>query len=206
MSANKPFSQACENNKLPILTVLQPLFAHLKTVLEIGSGSGQHAVYFAEAMPTLHWQTSDLPENHAGIKLWLDESALANVGAPLAFDVRSRVWPAQQYDAVFTANSLHIMAWESVQLMLGRIHQVTNEAGYLVIYGPFNYGNHYTSESNARFDHWLQQQNPDSGLRDFEAVDDMIKQAGLTLHFDKAMPANNRLLCWQKNGGGSYGS
>lgn len=199
MSIEKPFSQACENNKSPILTVLQPLFTDIQTVLEIGSGTGQHAVYFAKEMPDIHWQTSDLPENHAGIKLWLDESGLENVSPPIEFDVRAQGWPQQNYDVVFTANSLHIMAWESARLMLSRVNQLINKAGYLVIYGPFNYGNEYTSESNARFDQWLKRQNPDSGIRDFEAVDAIVKDAGFDLHFDKAMPANNRMLCWQKH-------
>lgn len=197
MSINKPFSESCERNKAPILAILREAFVHTRQVLEVGSGSGQHAVYFGAALPHLTWQTSDLPENHPGILAWLHEATLPNVLPPIALDVNG-AWPGGEFNAVFTANTLHIVSWQAAQQLINGAASVLAQKGRLVIYGPFNYGGRFTSDSNARFEDWLKVRNPLSGIRDFEAVRDCASQAGLRLEADHAMPANNHLLVFYK--------
>lgn len=195
---SKFFSEACERNRGPILDQLRDHLSGARRVLEIGSGTGQHAVHFAAALPHLVWQTSDLPANHPGINAWIAEAALPNLLPPLTLDVGAGPWPAQSCDAVFSANTLHIMGWEEVQAMFAGIGRVLEPDGILCIYGPFNYGGAYTSDSNARFDAMLRAQAPHMGIRDFEAVDALARQHGLLLVADHPMPANNRLLVWRR--------
>ena len=197
-----PSSPACENNKRPILLILERVFKDCRVVLEIGSGTGQHAVYLAPRLaPDLIWQTSDLAGNHPGIKAWIDAFPSNNVRPPLALDVDNPAWPVTEpVDAVFTANTCHIMGWPSVRNMFARLPEILVEHGLLVIYGPFNYNHQYTSPSNARFDAWLKQQGGHQGIRDIADVNSLAKQAGFTLLEDNAMPAHNRLLVWRKTG------
>ena len=192
----KPDAPSCERNREPILAVLRDHFADRCAVLEIGSGTGQHAVFFAAALPHLSWQASDRAANLAGIRAWLDEAALPNTPAPIAFDV-SAAWPQQRFDAVFSANTLHIMSWSDVGRLFAGLPGVLTDDARLVIYGAFNYGGHYTSESKAVFNAWLKSQGAHQGLRDFEAVDALARQAGLVLLEDRAMPSNNRCLVWR---------
>lgn len=194
----KPFSEACERNKTPILVILNGVFAAPAHILEIGSGTGQHAVYFAAAMPHLSWQTSDLPANHCGISMWLDETVLPNLLLPIPLDVMGK-WPEQQFDGVFTANTLHFMPWQSVQKLFEGVGQVLKSGGRLVIYGPFNYGGAYTSDSNARFDEWLKAKDPGFAIRDIEAIIECAHHASLQLDADHAMPANNRTLVFTRS-------
>lgn len=189
----RPFSEACERNKAPIGDILRHVFTLPAHILEIGSGTGQHAVHFGSLLPHLTWQTSDLTANHDGIRLWLEESQLPNVLMPITLDV-SRKWPQKKFDGIFTANTLHIMPWDNGHKLLEGAAHSLNLGGLLVIYGPFNYGGQYTSESNARFDDWLKARDPLSAIRDFEAVSDYAGRHGLRLCSDHAMPANNRLL------------
>lgn len=198
MTAVKPFSAASERNRGPILEVLREHFADRRQVLEIGSGSGQHAVHFAAALPQLIWQCSDRAEALPGLQLWLDEAALPNTPKPLTLDVGQPDWPAQTWDAVFTANTLHIMAWEQVQTLFARLPAVLAPDAKLAVYGPFNYDGTYTAPSNAEFDVWLKSRDPRSAIRDFEAVDELATAAGLRLRADLGMPANNRCLVWQR--------
>ena len=197
MMSERPYSAACERNRDAILAVLREHLADRTQVLEIGSGTGQHAVYFAAALPHLVWQTSDRIEHHAGIRAWLEEAALPNVLPPLTLDVND-AWPQQRYDAVFSANTLHIMSWEEVQTLFARLSQVMAPGARLVIYGPFNYSGKFTSDSNAQFQQTLKSWGAHMGIRDFEAVDALAQNIGLTLLKDHAMPANNRCLVWQK--------
>lgn len=194
----KPFAQSCEENQAPIVTVLREIFADRRRVLEIGSGTGQHAVYFARHMPHLYWQTSELTENHPGICAWLDEAGLPNVAAPLLLDVERKPWPMIDADAVFTANTAHIISWLQVEALFSGVGAILSSGGVFALYGPFNYGGRFTSESNARFDVWLKARDPLSGVRDFEALDDLAQAAGLILAHDFEMPANNRTLVWHK--------
>jgi SAM-dependent methyltransferase len=195
---DKPFAESCVQNREPILAVLREVFADRRQVLEIGSGTGQHAVYFGAALPHLVWQTADVPPHHAGIRAWLIDAALPNVLPPLALDVCQPAWRGDRYDAVFSANTLHIMSWPEVACFFAGVGEVLGLGGVLVVYGPFNYDGAFTSESNARFDAWLKARDPASGVRDFEAVDALARAQGLVLQQDIAMPANNRSLVWRR--------
>lgn len=195
---NKPYAESCEQNQAPILAVLREIFADRQHVLEIASGTGQHAVHFGRALPHLTWQTSELPQNHAGIRAWLDEAGLANVLPPLALDVTREDWPMHGVDAVFNANTVHIVSWPAVECMFAGIGKVLAADGVLALYGPFNYGGQFTSDSNARFDTWLKSRDPLSGVRDFEALNALAEAQGLALEQDVAMPANNRTLVWRR--------
>jgi cyclopropane fatty-acyl-phospholipid synthase-like methyltransferase len=197
MKMDKPYAPACERNREPILAVLRECFADRRDVLEVGSGTGQHAVHFAAAMPWLSWQCSDRAEHLPGIRLWLDEAGLPNTPAPIELDV-SGAWARRRFDAVFSANTLHIMGWPEVQQFFEGVDAVLATDGVLAAYGPFNYGGEYTSDSNREFDAWLKARDPRSGIRDFEAVDALAREIGLTLMDDVAMPANNRTLVWRR--------
>lgn len=192
------FSEACERNKDPILSNLREHFAAISYVLEIGSGTGQHAVYFGEQLPHLVWQASDVAENLAGISQRLDQDGPANVITPIALNVADNPWPVESTEAIFSANSLHIISWEHVEHFFRGIGTVLNPGGTLCIYGPFRYGNLYTSDSNAAFDRHLKARDPFSGIRDFEAVDRLATAQGLRLVADHAMPANNQMLVWRR--------
>lgn len=197
MMDDKPHAPSCDRNRDPILAVLRHHFAEAASVLEVGSGTGQHAVYFALKMTWLDWQCSDREGNLPGIRQWLEEAMLPNTPAPIALDVDGS-WPTQRYNAVFTANTLHIMGWEGVQAFFRGVGKVLGPRGSLVVYGPFNYEGRYTSDSNREFDAWLKTRDPQSAIRDFEAVDALAREQGLLLIDDVAMPANNRCLVWRK--------
>jgi len=197
MMEDKPHAPSCDRNRDPILAVLRHHFAEVRQVLEIGSGTGQHAVYFAMKLPRLTWQCSDVADNLAGIRQWLDETDLPNTPPPLELDVDGQ-WPAQRFDAAFSANSLHIMGWASVQAFFAGLGGVLGARASLIVYGPFNYEGRYTSESNREFDAWLKARDPASGIRDFESVDALAQAQGFLLIDDVAMPANNRCLVWRK--------
>lgn len=198
MNPDKPFSESCVQNRAPILAVLREVFADRRRVLEIGSGTGQHAVDFGAALSHLQWQTADVAAHHQGIRLWLDDAALPNVLAPIELDVNQSAWRSGRYDAVFSANTLHIMGWPEVGRFFAGVGEVLEPGGVLAVYGPFNYHGAFTSESNARFDAWLKSRDPASGVRDFEAVDALAAAQGLSLQRDYAMPANNRTLVWRR--------
>ena len=193
----KAYCQACENNKDPILRVLGSLFADKRLVLEIGSGTGQHAAYFAAAMPHLEWQPSDVEENHASIEAWID--GVENARSPLVLDVDAGKWPRQRFDAAFSANTAHIMRWPTVINMFEGLSSVLEPGGVFALYGPFNYGGDYTSEGNARFDRTLRASGAGMGIRDFEAIAGLAESTGMSLIADHPMPANNRTLTWQRN-------
>jgi len=192
-----PFSEACERNKDPILEKLREHFAAATRVLEIGSGTGQHALHFAAALPQLAWQTSEVPGQLDAVRAWLAARGLPNVLAPIELDVRGE-WPAGSFDAIFSANTLHIMGWDGVCALFRGVARCLAPGGVLAIYGPFNYGGRHTSDSNAAFDDLLRRRDPASGIRDREAVEELARAAGLAPVVDHAMPANNRLLVWAR--------
>jgi cyclopropane fatty-acyl-phospholipid synthase-like methyltransferase len=196
----KPYSEACERNRDPILDVLRVAFADAREVLEIGSGTGQHAVYFARHLPHLTWHASDVAEHHAGINAWIAEAALPNLRAPVALDVREERWPvaAGSVDGVFSANTLHIMDWGAVEAFFRGVASVLKPGGVLAVYGPFNDGGQFTAPSNARFDAMLRARGEGSALRDVEAVDALARGIGLARTLDAPMPANNRTLVWRR--------
>ena len=202
-----PFSQACENNQAPILAVLQTALADRSHLLEVGSGTGQHSVFMAPRLPHLVWQTSELPEHHTGIRAWHAAHPAPNLRAPITVDLRSRDWPQVSdgsegnegpFDAVFTSNTAHIMAWPLVQRLFALLGQHLPPGGVFAVYGPFNYGGSFTSDSNRNFDAWLRQRDVQCGIRDFEAMVETAQANGLQLQADHAMPANNRLLVFRK--------
>lgn len=196
----KPYAESCDQNREPILKVLREVFAGRRNILEIGSGTGQHAVFFAEQLPHLTWQTSDLPANHPGILAWLEELGSERVLPPLTIDTTEVDWPIDgPVDGVFSANTAHIMHWPAVQGMFAGIGRCLAPGGVFALYGPFNYEGRFTSESNARFDQWLKGRDPESGIRDFEALCELARAAGMDLERDFEMPANNRILVWRKD-------
>ena len=196
---NKPFSESCEQNKEPILSVISPIFSSYSRVLEIGSGTGQHAIYFAEKMPHLTWCSSDRRSHLEGINMWLEAVALSNVEPPIELDVSSSHWPVFDIDAVFTANSVHIMSLQEVVCLMQGAGKLLRAQGSLVIYGPFNYGGCYTSQSNASFDQWLKSRDPRSGIKDFETMLSLASENAMQLVADHTMPANNRILHFMKS-------
>ncbi|MBY4675879.1 DUF938 domain-containing protein [Marinobacterium arenosum] len=193
------FSEASERNKGPILAILSQALSGPQRVLEIGSGSGQHAHHFTEALPQLYWQCTELDENLAALQHNLAAIGSPALAEPVGLDVRAEHWPlAGPFDVVYSANTLHIMGWPEVEQFFAGVGRVLAADGLLLVYGPFRYGGDYTSPSNAQFDRWLQKRDPRSGIRDFEAVDALAREIGLSLIADHAMPANNQLLIWQR--------
>jgi hypothetical protein len=192
----KPFSEASERNRGPILEVLKRVFSSNRLVLEIGSGTGQHAAYFAAGLPHLVWQASDVAENLPGIREWVKEAGVSNLRDPIVLDVDLE-FPPLQVDAVFSANTCHIMSWPQVERMFEGIGKIRTLKTFC-LYGPFNYGGRYTSESNARFDAMLRAGDPASGLRNVEDIVRLASLNGLRLEEDNAMPVNNRLLVFQR--------
>lgn len=198
---NKQFSVACERNRVPIAAVLGSVLTTSQRVLEIGSGTGQHAVYFAAQFPHLTWQTSDLPANHASILAWQQEAGLPNVLPPLALDMADPDWPqtlAAGYDAIFTANTCHIMSWPQVRNMFAGVGRVLAAGGRFWTYGPFNVDGQFTSPSNAAFDASLKEYAAHMGIRDMAELLVLAAEHHLVLRADHAMPANNRLLEWER--------
>jgi hypothetical protein len=199
-----PYAPACDRNREPILAVLREAFADRRRVLEVGSGTGQHAVHFAPALPHLTWQCSDRVENLPGIRAWLANGALANTPEPLAFDVNG-TWPTHRYDALFSANTLHIMSWPEVVRLFAGLPGLLAPDAVVVIYGPFNIGGRYTHENNAAFDASLKSRVPHQGIRDLEAVDALARSADLAWVESRAMPANNHCLVWRRTVGAASG-
>lgn len=200
------WSEACERNREPILAVLRRLLQDRRRVLEIGSGTGQHAEYFAAQLPHLLWQASDHPDYLPGIAERLAEAGLPN--APVPWPLQAELAPVPGmaplpeaplgFDAVFSANTLHIMSWPHVQALFAGLPAVMADDALLCVYGPFNYNGNYSSDSNRQFDGWLKARDPESGIRDAEAVDALAAAQGLRLVDDVAMPANNRLRIWRR--------
>ncbi|MBB3107811.1 cyclopropane fatty-acyl-phospholipid synthase-like methyltransferase [Psychrobacter luti] len=203
-TASLPFSQACENNKQPILEILQQELQGFNHVLEVGSGTGQHSVYLAPRLGHLTWQTSDVLAHHATINAWHAAYPAPNLYAPLTFDVSHDSVPtnkavAAPYDAVFTANTLHIMSWSLVEKLFELVGEALSINGKLIVYGPFNENGHYISVGNQQFDISLQQHDPKSGIRHLEDIIALAKTHHLRLSDRYAMPANNQLLVFQKH-------
>jgi SAM-dependent methyltransferase len=192
-------SDAADRNKAPILNIIATEFAHTRRVLEIGSGTGQHALHFAAHLPHISWQPSDTGDYLPILRERLRNEGAANLRDVLELDVRTDPWPVDRVDGIFSANTLHIMSWKAVQDFFRGVGHVLGTPGVLCIYGPFRYGDRYTSDSNARFDEFLQRRDPESGLRDAHELDGLARQQGLQLGADHAMPANNQLLVWTRN-------
>ena len=195
---NKPFSQACANNQSVISEVLERVFAHKKNALEIGSGTGQHGVWFAKKMPHLSWQLSDRQQNHEGIKQWTSDFPSPNLLSPMTLDVLTDRWPTSAYDAAYSANTAHIMPWQAVEAMFNGIGERLILGGVFCLYGPMKYMGVLEAQSNVEFDYRLRQQSPHQGIREFHDINRLANNAGLALKEDNLMPANNQLIVWQK--------
>ena len=193
----KQYSESCRQNKEPILSTIKPLLTNTTSVLEIGSGTGQHAVYFAEHMPYLRWQASDQSQYLPSVNAWINDANFDNLPNAIELDV-TQSWPQVKVESIFSANTVHIMSWEMVVDFFQGVGQVLETDGQFILYGPFNYNGQYTSQSNANFDLWLKGRDPRSAIRDFEALNQLAQKAGLSLANDFAMPANNRILHWVK--------
>jgi len=195
----KPFAPSCERNQSVILDVLKSIITDEdKHLLEIGSGTGQHAVFMAPNFPHLQWQTADLEENHAGINMWIDDAKLDNISAPIIYESGQSVFPDIDVDIVFTTNTLHIMSWQNVKVLIKQLGENLKKGAKIIIYGPFNYNRQFTSESNAKFDVWLKQQEPHRGIRNFEDIVQLMLAQSIHLKQDIEMPANNRILYFVK--------
>ena len=195
---HKPVAPSCDENWQPILQCIKGLFTEPETLLEIGSGTGQHAVYLCPHLPHLRWQPSDLADQIEGMEQWFKDAELPQILSPKTLDVSEENWLDDPVAYVFTANTTHIMSWQKVQHMFAGIGRHLKSGGLFAQYGPFNYNGEYTSPSNARFDDWLKQRDPQSGIRHFEDLAQLARENSLILHSDNEMPQNNRILVWQK--------
>ncbi len=194
---SKPYAEACDENGPHILQVLKARLPAEGELLEIGSGTGQHAVMFAAALPGIIWHTSDQGEMHEGIQMWLDEAAHPNLRAPIALNVLHDPWPKQQFDAIYSANTAHIMPEEAVEAMFAGVSVALKSGAPFLLYGPFMYDGEHTSESNWRFDRWLRSSEPHRGIRDVAWLKEIATSLGLVLEEDIEMPVNNRILIWR---------
>ncbi|MBT8081731.1 MAG: DUF938 domain-containing protein [Gammaproteobacteria bacterium] len=194
----RPVSGYASRNAPAILEVLRCEFRDREHVLEIGSGTGQHAAYFAAALPYLVWQTSDLDQNHFGIEAWISHAQLDNVIAPLSLDVRTASVEPATFDAVFSANTAHIMDVDAVRSMFRIVGDALRDGGVFCLYGPFRVGGAFNTASNEAFDASLRQRDPVMGIRDLEALDEFASQAALLRRRLYAMPSNNCTAVWQK--------
>ena len=195
----KQHSPSFERNKDAVLAVLREILPPAGLVLEIGSGSGQHAAHIAPHLPGVDWQPTDLPESLPSIAAWREASGAANLRVPLALDLLSPEWPVARCDAVVCINTVHIVAWEGVQNLFAGAGRVLRPGGVMYVYGAYRYTDRPLEPSNEQFDRWLKRRDPRSGVRDFAAVDALARAAGLTLAGDRAMPANNRSIWWRKS-------
>jgi len=191
------YSESCTRNQQVIAEQLAPIFAQSDCVLEIGSGSGQHALHFCQTHPHLNWQCSDQTQWLDGLTKNIAASEISAIATPIELDVNAR-WPNKQYSLIYTANSLHIMSMQSMLALFSNIGSHLTETGYFCCYGPFKYQGDYTSPSNSQFDVWLKNRDTLSGIRDFEVISELAKEQRLKLISDTNMPANNQLLIWQK--------
>lgn len=194
-----PHSDACERNRGPILDVLKVHFADRLQVLEIGSGTGQHAVHFAAGLGHLTWHSSDCGRALPGVRAWLEAAALDNTPEPIELDVARSPWPRRRFDAAFSANTLHIMGWGEVEAMFAGLDGVLDAGATLVVYGPFMRNGEHSAPSNAAFDASLRARDPRMGVRALEDVDGLAAGIGLHLHAVVDMPANNLCVVWHRH-------
>ncbi|MDJ0750404.1 MAG: DUF938 domain-containing protein [Woeseiaceae bacterium] len=195
------FAAAAQRNASPILAVLRREFAERNSVIEIGSGTGQHAVAFASEMTHLEWQPSDVAENCPGIRAWLKDSGIRNVLPPLELDVRYDDAGHNQFDAAFSANTAHIMDKDAVRRMFAVTGKALVSGGSFCLYGPFRIGARFNAPSNAAFDASLRQQSPAMGIRDLETLEAFALSAGMRRERLYAMPSNNYVVLWRAGEG-----
>lgn len=194
----KQFAPACERNQPYILDVLRRIFTRSGEVLEIGSGTGQHAVYFAAQLPHLQWQPTDLADNLSSIDAWRREANLSNVHRPRVLDLSAPDPIPARPRYVVCINTIHIVAWPLVESLFELAGRSLQSGGILYCYGPFRYADRALEPSNERFDQALRMRDPESGIRRFEDVNRLAEHHGFIHEGDRAMPANNRSLWWKR--------
>jgi SAM-dependent methyltransferase len=202
MAQEKPFAPSAERNREPLRDVLKKVLTGSGLLLEIGSGTGQHAAYLAQDFPAYQWQPTDLPEKLDTIDAWAADSDAENILPAIALDLAAdpskEDWPVQQCDALVCINTIHIVAWPLVVNLFRGASRALKPGGVMFVYGPFEYSDRPLEPSNAEFDEWLKLRDPNSGIRKFEDVNELAEQGGLRLEEDLAMPANNRSIWWRK--------
>jgi len=194
----KQYAPACDRNQDYILEVLREILPDKKSLLEIGSGTGQHAAYLAPYFPDLRWQPTDLEQNLASINAWCSEHAGNNINTPRVLDLASGQWPVDSCDAVICINTIHIVSWRLVEKLFSGAGKTLSTGGIIYVYGPYQYAGKELEESNQNFNVWLKDRDPESGIREFEKVNALAEKSGLVFKFDKLMPANNRSIVWEK--------
>lgn len=197
MIPEKPYALSCDKNSAPILEVLKDYLPGHHALLEVGAGTGQHAVFMAPHFKELTWTLADLQDRHEGIQMWLKDFPRANVEGPVEYEVGKDPLPEGDFDVVFTANTLHIMPWSLCLQLFDDLSVLKNDSLFIV-YGAFNYEGKYTSESNENFDKWIKGKFPGGGIRDFEKIEEELRSRRFSLVKDHEMPANNRMLIFQK--------
>lgn len=197
MNIELPFSPSCERNRTPILDVLGRVFPVDGKVLEIGSCTGQHIVFFAPRFPGLTWQPSDRSEHLPGLAARISSEGSQNIRAALELDVMNG-WPEEAFNAIYSANTSHIMSWEAVCAMFGGVGKILLNEGVFCLYGPFNEGGGFTSQSNREFDRDLRLRNPVMGLRDLADLESLALGHQLRLEEKVQLPANNQVLVFRK--------
>ncbi len=196
---DKPYAPSCDKNAGPILKILQSFLGHSKSLLEIGSGTGQHAIFMAPRFDSMTWTLVDRKQNHRGISLWLEDFPHPNIKGPFEYEIPKDSLPEGRFDVVFTSNTLHMIPWAYCLKMFDDISRVLLPGGLFIVYGAFNYQGQFTSESNRKFEDWLKKQNPESGIKNFEDIVSELEVHGFKLIKDMAMPANNRSLIFKLN-------
>lgn len=194
----KAYSETAEENKTRVFPVIEPYLKGVRVALEIASGTGQQVLYFAKMTPKIEWQPTDLAANIPGIHQWVDDAELHNVIAPQVLDVASIEWPVEVVEFAYTSNSLHIMSWQHVVALFSRLGELMPAEAYFCVYGPFSFAGKHVSDSNVRFDAYLKQQHPLSGVRDTDALKSLAESHGFLLQDTVEMPHNNHILIWQK--------
>lgn len=195
---DKPFAPSCERNRDPIRDVLKRVLTGSGLLLEVGSGTGQHAAYIAKDFPAYKWQPTDLPEKLDDINKWAVESGASNILPAVALDLSEGNWPVEQCDVLVCMNTIHIVAWQLVKNLFRGAGRVLKPGGVMYVYGPFEYSDRPLEPTNAEFNEWLKMRDPKSGIRNFDDVNRLAQENGLVLEGDKAMPANNRSIWWRK--------
>lgn len=199
MADLKQYAPACDRNRDPIGQVLNRILPQRGSLLEIGSGTGQHAAWFAPLFPDLSWQPSDLLPNLAGIDAWAAESGASNLRPAVEIDLSRSEWGVGAVDALLSINTIHIVAWTQVETLFRVGASILNPGGSLIVYGPYRYSDRPLEASNEAFDVWLKQRNSERGIRDFDKINQLAMDGALTLGEDIPMPANNRMIWWQKS-------
>lgn len=198
MNAEKPFSAAAERNHKFISAVLRQILTDNGVILEIGSGTGQHAAYLAKDFPAYQWQPTDLQERLDDINKWVAESGASNVLPARVLDLGNENWPVESADAILCINTIHIVAWPLVENLFRGAGRVLKPGRVMYVYGPYEYSDRPLEPTNAEFNEWLKMRDPKSGIRKFDEVNRLAKENGLVLEGDEAMPSNNRSIWWRK--------